>query len=74
MEPEEVFKEKPIYRWEDVVTQDDLRMALASLLAIYDMQPKGRDKDHIGVAVNTVDAMLQWVLDGKPDNFALGDK
>ncbi len=72
MEPEEVFRNHPVYRWEDVITRDDLRLALHQLLAIYEMQPKSREKDHIGIAVKTVDSMLQWVEDGKPDNFAIG--
>ena len=72
MNPEDAFIEKPIYRWEDVITKDDLRIALHQMLALYELQPKSREKDDIGIAVKTIDTMLTWIEDGKPDNFAIG--
>lgn len=71
MEPEDVFKEHPVYRWEDVVTQSDLRAAIRILEVTQEQIPARleHEKHDIDISISTLYTMLDWVIAGKPGNF-----
>lgn len=71
MEPEDVFLSHPVYRWEDVVTQSDLRAAIRILEATQDQIPSAlaHEKHDIDISISTLYTMLDWVIAGKPGNF-----
>lgn len=75
MEPEEVFKQPPVYKWEQCITEDDLQDAIELLLQELDMTPEVQlwDRHGLIVAAKTLATMLDWIKQGKPQSFEFRD-
>lgn len=71
MEPHEAFKEPPIYRYEDVITQQDLRDFILMLEEDRRYTYDEGDLNKIDLALKIADGFLDWVIAGKPDEMEM---
>lgn len=75
IEPEEFLNPRnTVYKWDQCITEEDLREAICTLLTEHEAIPDRyfTEKQSIGIAIKTLDTMLDWVAQGKPDNFRMG--
>ena len=74
MEPQDAFKERPLYEWNQVITEDDLRDSLEYLLIDYNNTPVIYilERDRLMVAIKTIDTLLDWLCKGKPADYRNG--
>lgn len=72
MEPDEVFKYPPVYRYDQILTKDDLITFYENLKAVYDVTPViyMLERDRLAIALKTVDTLITWIEQGKnPEMF-----
>lgn len=72
MEPEEFLNPKnTVFKWDQVITEDDLRDAIEMLSEVYNATPTHNtlERDRIEVAVGTLNTLLDWIVAGKPADF-----
>lgn len=75
MEPEDIFKQPPVYKWEQVITEQDLTDAIEILLNELDNTPTVYlwERHGLVIAAKTLGTMRDWIRAGKPTNFHLRD-
>lgn len=68
MEPSEVFKSQPIFRYSEVLSLADLDAIKHGYIYQYDSTPWYHpiEKFKYLVAVGTVNSLFKWLADGKP--------
>lgn len=68
MEPEEFTDpKKTVYKYEQVLTREDLQTFYENLGAVYDATPVifMLEKDRLMIALKTVDTLITWIDEGK---------
>lgn len=70
MEPSEFLNpDYTVYKYSQVVTEEDLRQAIALFLDAYYMTQIDHERERIAVVIKTLDTMLEWIVSGKPEKF-----
>lgn len=72
MEPNDFLDpNKTVYKYEQVITQQNLKDFMETLLQEYDDLPMYMEEEKAGIciAIKTLDTLATWIAQGKPSNF-----
>lgn len=58
-----------VWKYNECITQQDLKEAINVLFQVYDTMPDGFEKDNLALSIRTIDVLFMWVQNGKPSNM-----